>query len=432
MAIIPQKSLFDWNEIESLGDLERLRLVIEYMPDEDLMKVLERERNKGRNDYPVRALWNCILAGVVFQHTSIEGLRRELSRNGQLRYLCGLQGVVPSSAAFTRFLKKLVGHQNEVDQVFVTLVKELTDLLPDFGKHLAIDSKAISSFGNKPKTEDADGRRDTDADHSKKVYKGKTKDGRLWEKVIKWFGYKLHLLVDTTHELPVAYHVTKASTSDIAEAHRLIDNLEKERPEILENAETFRGDKAYDDTKLIENCHDEHNIKTVIDIRDMWKDGEETRVLNGKENVVYNYKGEVSCYCPETNTKRTMVNGGYEKDRETLKKRCPAKEYGIECAGYDQCPVSQGIRIPLSEDRRVFTAIDRSSYKWKDMYKERTAVERVNSRLDVSFGFELHTIRGIKKMKARCGMALCVMLAMAVGRIKENQTDKMRSLVAAV
>jgi hypothetical protein len=38
MAIIPQQTLFVWNEIENLGDLERLRLVIEYMPDEELMK----------------------------------------------------------------------------------------------------------------------------------------------------------------------------------------------------------------------------------------------------------------------------------------------------------------------------------------------------------------------------------------------------------
>ena len=32
-------------------------------------------------------------------------------------------------------------------------------------------------------------------------------------------------------------------------------------------------------------------------------------------------------------------------------------------------------------------------------------------------------------MKLRCGIALCVMLAIEVGRIKENQVEKMRSLV---
>ncbi|MDW7650898.1 MAG: DDE transposase, partial [Bacillota bacterium] len=84
MAIIPQQKLFGWGEIEKLGDLERLQLVLDYMPDEDMMQALESERGRGRNDYPVRAVWNSVLAGIVYQHDSIESLRRELSRNGQL------------------------------------------------------------------------------------------------------------------------------------------------------------------------------------------------------------------------------------------------------------------------------------------------------------------------------------------------------------
>ena len=151
--------------------------------------------------------------------------------------------------------------------------------------------------------------------------------------------------------------------------------------------------------------------------------------FSGRENVAYNFKGNVYCFCPETGTQREMANGGFEKDRNTLKKLCPVKQYGIECKGQAQCPVAQGIRIPLSTDRRIFTPIDRASYKWGTEYDKRTTVERVNSRLDVSSGFELHTIRGMGKMKLRCGLALCVMLAMALGRIKEKQADKMRSLV---
>jgi hypothetical protein len=51
------------------------------------------------------------------------------------------------------------------------------------------------------------------------------------------------------------------------------------------------------------------------------------------------------------------------------------------------------------------------------MYKKRTAAERVNSRLNVSVGFEEHFIRGLARMKLRCSLALCVILAMALGRI---------------
>lgn len=430
MAIIPQIKIFGWEEIEDLGDLERLRLVLEYMPDEELMEILECERGNGRDDYPVRAMWNSILAGIVFQHESVEKLRRELSRNGQLRFMCGFEGKIPPAWVYTRFLKKLLKHKEQIDVMFERLVEQITDILPDFGKQLAIDGKAIPSFAkNQNKNQNSDGRRDTDADYGKKEYKGTREDGTVWKKTVKWFGYKLHLIVDANYELPIAYSVTKASEPDINEAHELITKIEEEQPEILETAETMAGDKGYDDTKLITRLWDHHQIKPVIDIRNMWKDGEETRLLEGYKNITHDYKGNVYCYCPITGARRQMPNGGFEKDRQTLKKLCPANHYGVDCQGQAQCPVAQSIRIPLSLDRRIFTPIDRSSYKWKKEYNKRTSVERVNSRLDVSFGFELHTIRGLTKMEVRCGLALCVMLAMALGRIKENQTEKMRSLV---
>jgi len=44
MAIITrQGQIFEWEELEILGDLERLRLVKEHLPDEKLMQHLERE-----------------------------------------------------------------------------------------------------------------------------------------------------------------------------------------------------------------------------------------------------------------------------------------------------------------------------------------------------------------------------------------------------
>ncbi|MDL5039650.1 hypothetical protein [Heyndrickxia coagulans] len=73
MAIIPQMSLFTWKEIEILGDLDRLRLVLDYMPDEAFMQSLEKKRGKGRNDYPVRAMWNSILAGIVLNRLHLTG-----------------------------------------------------------------------------------------------------------------------------------------------------------------------------------------------------------------------------------------------------------------------------------------------------------------------------------------------------------------------
>src|SRR5690625_6765493 len=119
-------------------------LVIEHLPDEPLMKLLEKKRKNGRNDYPIRAIWNTVLAGVVFEHKTIESLRRELSRNAQLRWLCGLEGsVVPPAYVYSRLMKKLIIHEEKVEEMFQTLVTQISSVLPHFGKSLAINSKAI-------------------------------------------------------------------------------------------------------------------------------------------------------------------------------------------------------------------------------------------------------------------------------------------------
>jgi len=76
--------------------------------------------------------------------------------------------------------------------------------------------------------------------------------------------------------------------------------------------------------------------------------------------------------------------------------------------------VVSGIRIKLEDDRRVFTPLARSSYAWKRAYKKRTSVERVNSRLDVFFNFENHTVRGLAKMKVALRLSLMHNAAMAV------------------
>jgi len=85
MAILPQSRLFSWENLENLDDLHRLRLVLEAVPDEPLMRLLERARGRGRDDYPVRAVWNSLLAGVVYQHPSVASLRRELLRSASER-----------------------------------------------------------------------------------------------------------------------------------------------------------------------------------------------------------------------------------------------------------------------------------------------------------------------------------------------------------
>ena len=69
-----EKLPFSWHSVESLPDLERLRLVLNTLPDQEIVAALEAGRGRGRNDYPVRSMWRALIAGVVFQHASIQSL----------------------------------------------------------------------------------------------------------------------------------------------------------------------------------------------------------------------------------------------------------------------------------------------------------------------------------------------------------------------
>ena len=110
MAVLYECNLFLWSEVAELGDLERLKLTLEGIDDEELMQFLEHRRGNGRNDYPVRVMWNLFIALTVFGHSTVESFRRELSRNSQLRKVCGLNDfankkhLVPPARVFSELL----------------------------------------------------------------------------------------------------------------------------------------------------------------------------------------------------------------------------------------------------------------------------------------------------------------------------------------
>ena len=185
-----EKLPFPWRAVESLPDLERLRLVLETLPDEEIVAALEAGRGRGRNDYPVRAMWRALIAGVVFQHASIQSLLREMGRNPALLELCGfdplpfqsapvmelragpkkppcavthpaqVRSTVPSHWNFSRFLTCVVRLEREhglVSAMVESLRASLFEELPDFGRHLGYDGKAIESHSTGRVAEDKGG-----------------------------------------------------------------------------------------------------------------------------------------------------------------------------------------------------------------------------------------------------------------------------------
>ena len=271
---------FSWQDVESLPDLERLRLVLDVLPDEEILASLEAGRGRGRNDYPVRAMWRALIAGIVFQHVSIQSLLRELGRNPALLDLCGfyplpfqgapvtelcegtegrrcavthpapVRDTVPSHWNFSRFLGCLIRLEDErglVSGMIGSLRASLFEELPDFGRHLGYDGKVIESHSTGRIGEGEEHASDPDADwgkHESAGVNGKT--GAFWKKVKSWFGYGLHLIADTHNEVPVAFEVTRASGSEAKVLPGMLEELFGKAPEMADRCGDFSADRGLD------------------------------------------------------------------------------------------------------------------------------------------------------------------------------------------
>lgn len=478
--------LFSWDDVERLGDLKRLEWVVRYLPDEPLIEALKARRGRGRDDYPIEAMWRALVAGVVFQHDSIASLVRELRRNPALLAVCGFAALprqgrtvrtlqqdaqsgparvvslsapvfdnVPDPCNFSRFLSNVVGveeAQGLVSGMMDTLRVRLMEVLPDFGRHLGYDGKAIDSHSTGRIGRGKDSASDADADWGCHETQGvDAATGKAFSKVKRWFGYELHLIADSAYEIPVWFDVTKASVSECKRLSGAVDELFGKSPELAERCGDFSAGRGLDSGPLKARLWDVYRIRPLIDTRAMWREEQAMpgydpskpilRPLDAQrvDTILYSEKGEVFCRDPATQEQRPMAFQGFESDRGTLKYRCPAAAYGFVCQGRSQCYRGAGVqdsaygrvvRIALADqDRRIFTPTPWGSPSWRRGYKRRTALERINSRVDTSFGFERHFIRGRAKMKTRMGLALCVMMALALGAALEGRPERMRSLV---
>ena len=376
MKIITQISLFDDTQNENLGDLERLQKVFDNIPDDKLIRKLKEKRGKGRNEWPVEAMWNSFIASFIFDHDSIASLLRELNRNSQLRIICGFQPhiysvltnrkdeygkrikenrykLAPTASAYTNFLNNLKECENELREMFNELVKYMYENLKDFGEMVAADGKAIQSFATKISEKDSGNRGERDANWCKKEYTTTKEDGEKIVKTKKWFGFRLHLISDATYELPIDFEVTKASNSEIKETEQMLKNIKEKCPDKLEKCKYFFADKGYDKSR---------------------------------------------------NSQRYGFHPKY-KDKRIF-------------------------GIPLKTDPRIFTKLARSSDKWKKLYKKRTSIERINGRIDRDFKFEKHTIRGLKKMKMFLTMTFIIQLTLAKAKIESGIKDGLARYIA--
>jgi hypothetical protein len=445
-------------------------------------KPRSKSRRGNTKTYPARSCWYVLLAGVVFRHKYLTDAIAEFKRNSDLRQLTGiyLTSLVPSKWAMTRFLAQLVAHSQLVHEMFDELVRELKTFLPDLGEHLGVDSSKMHTHarGKSDPAESAD----SEAGWGVKTSTRKRADGTTYQSVTKWFGYKLHMLIDTVHELPLAYGITPANASDNQTVVELLDqsarNFERAEREaedlaragqeprqdvpgstvapepqalgepaameasrdlkpgdprlrvtsVFEDA-VLAADKAYDDGPGVHAVlYDGYGIRTAIPLRESMDEEE------GKS--VYDRDRLNQVRHPDTGEWHDLTFLGFEKDRATLKYGCPCHGRG-PCPFYGaKCDKSRGgrgaiFRIKLSENRRYYTPIARGTKKWKREYNRRSACERVFGRLKDVINIQDTGWRGLARAQMRGALGALILVAHAVACLREGRAAAIRSLKTA-
>jgi hypothetical protein len=297
------------------------------------------------------------------------------------------------------------------------MIQRLGQVVPDLGKNTAGDATHLNARRKKDKRADAEQQDGLpQASGGRKEYKDD--DGNV-SKVVEWFGFKLHLLVDVRHELSLAYKITDTKAGDGETLPEVLADAQANLPD--RRIETLAYDKAADSNEVHELLS-RANIKAIIENRSLWKDESEKMLPghDGNSNIVYDEAGTVYCYdrVSEPMVRRKMSYIGYEPSRETIKYRCPAMHEGFACPMSETCNAGKTygltVRVPREIDLRRFPALPRATKKFERLYKGRTSVERVNARLKVFWGADDGNVTGSRRFFALLGVIMVVHAAFAV------------------
>jgi transposase/IS5 family transposase len=416
---IIQPPLFDFEAFIKEKSHSRLVGILEALPAEKLFIALEQEHWTGRKGYSVRGMWATLIAGLLNNCHSLADVIRLLKRDQETRLICGFsKDAMPGEDALSRFLKKLVKHADLFDEFLNKLVDKLRELLPGFGAKIAIDSTDIVAYSNghrtHPSDKDAKWGAKKKGNHPEKKKDGEKANQKKEPDIYYWFGYKLHLLIDALYEIPITFELTPANEADIKHMKPLIEKAGLNTKKT--NLEFVITDKGYDSQENNTLVYKDCKAIPIIPIRER-KDMQLPDICNAK--------GTPLCSCG-----MAMIYWG--RDGNYLKYRCPYVLGKAECKSRFRCTSSSYgyvLKLPIAEDVRRHPPVPRESKKFQRLYKMRTSVERVNSRVKDLLGLNKITVRGIAKVTVRSALSILIMLATAVSMAKEHKYDQIRSLV---
>ncbi|MNW52221.1 Transposase DDE domain protein [compost metagenome] len=446
MYHIQQGELFSFEQVMEMSIAPKADIVLEHLPMGKIIQAIYRPMKRRRpEDLNIRAMIYSLILGKIERIPLTKDLISRLKSSLEFRIRCRFTGSdrIPSEASYSRLITKLTNC--DIFRVIQEdLVKEAMEEGFLEGNVLAIDSTHIDAFdrnpsldvkkstsklptetdepvfldeaaempkekskpekpkrskrGRVPKAEEAAWRAEMEAykaslnlfereiaemlpysyeqlvtDMPQHASTGAKGDPRGVRRVKYWYGYKVNLLVDCSSQYIVAGVTCSAHVNDQRPAIVLLKYMKERLPHF--KPKYVLADKGYDGESVYHQIRDIGAFPIIPLIH-------RNKLPEGVDKHLR----------PICEQGHAYVYDSYDAKRDTVKFTRPK-----ECAS---CPFQADgcqkiFKFRVGEDVRRHTAPGRGSKKFTQLFKQRTAVERVFAYLKLYLG--LSSSRKLKK-----------------------------------
>src|SRR5699024_2121665 len=413
MTIIRQISLFG---IQELYDMEPTQKYASIISAIDLDAIYHAVTKKSRLGAPEELNYAAMIISLFVRYVeripTTKDLIKRLTDDLSFKLNCGflVSDDVPSESSYSRLVTKLVETnilEKELEKVILQAIREgyITD------DTVAIDATHFEARDQappkkeKPKTEPKKRGRKPKEKRDEWLKEQAEKEAKLplYEKKIEaqldasldelrsempldprwgvkknsegknvfWFGYKGHLAVSTSSQYILQTAFSSGNLNDGKAAIPLLKGIHDRLPLSTVRYQTM--DAGYDYEPIYEQVH---------------RMGRYSVIAYNKRN-----EGELigfdKHFAPTCFREHSYRYDSYDAKYESLKYTRPKECHDCPLANEGIC--QKVYKVKITTDLRKYSAPARGSQVWKNIFKQRTAVERVNAYLKEFF--QLNNVR---------------------------------------
>lgn len=400
--IYRQNTLLTLDQVIEWQPLTKLQAILTFVDFSVMNETFKTYSSKrGPKGFTNESLLTSLIAMQIDKIPTVKALVRRLKTDPVLRVTCGFEAIgrTPSAATFSRFITKL-STTNILEKTFQRMVLRAKALGLINGSHVSIDATKIDAFEhavpkskipeNNPKFPTWGAKQDTNGN------------------MIKWFGWKMHAVVDTSSGIPIAYIITPANISDMVMAIPLMNKLKKDYDNLFKPS-YYIMDSGYDTPSIYEHAVNTFGGQAIAPIN--WRN---TKIP--PEGI--NLDGQLVC-----TMNFPYVNGG--NDNGTIRLLCPHTCGKVNCPmGSNWCSSAKSWyvgKVKIKDNPRFISYPLRGTKAWDTLYNERTSAERFFGDGKENYALNNLRVAGLDKAKVFIDIACISILATRIAEAEQSK-----------